>query len=127
MESSERVVQDVVGKEITPGTMVAMSVENKQQIGLVSEIQWNTIEFCGKEKIYPTLKVLVPGSRWDKNRQRFAGLLRTVKTNKLSNIICIDNSYIEMIEKNTEKETDIDIFYLLKEEIRKTKKLKIAS
>lgn len=127
MESDERKVLDITKKELTPGDVVAVSVENKQRIGLLKNIEWNTIKFCGKDKIYPTLNILFISSKWNKDMQRLVGLLKPYKTNKMSNLVYIGNDYIARLENKANSDIDQDILCLLKKEITKCKELKLVS
>lgn len=128
MESDERKVHDITGKEIKPGSIVVVSINNKNKIALVKDICWNQIKFCGKHKEYPTIKLLISGSRWNRDIQRSVGLLRSTQTNNISSIVCIDGEeYIDNVKNGKTTDIDSDIIRLMEDEIKKRKKLKLVS
>jgi len=119
MEPDERNVRDAIGNLILPGDMVAVSVNNKQQIGIVSEVNWNTITFCGKEKHYPSLTIMVASTKWNKELKRSVGSLKKIKLNKTSTIVVVkEDSYIDKLTKS-DIESDRDLARLFKKEIEK--------
>jgi hypothetical protein len=126
MTSGEPFAKDFTGYKLEPGNIVALLEQEKPKIAIIEGIQYRQIEYCGKEKYYPVLKLLIVSSKWDKHLQRFAAYLSPIKTTHYKKLVYMEG-YLERLQKNLDSEVEQDIFSLLTEVTKKTKKLKLVS